>query len=67
MYAFAKLYMEPTVHVLLLRLLCLLCGTCRHGPARAAYIENFFNVVDWAQVSKNYEAAKAGKIQSIVE
>lgn len=39
----------------------------RHGPARAAHIEDFWRIIDWTQVSKNYASAKAGQIQSIVE
>jgi hypothetical protein len=42
------------------------CCCCRHGPKRAAYIGDFWKVVDWAQVSKNFAAAKAGKIQLMV-
>lgn len=37
-----------------------------HGPNRANYIGDFWKVVDWAQVSKNFAAAKAGKIQLMV-
>lgn len=50
----------------MLTLLLLLLLSCRHGPKRAAYIADFWKVVDWAQVSKNFAAAKAGKIQSLV-
>jgi superoxide dismutase len=40
---------------------------CRHGPKRAAYLADFWKVVDWAQVSKNFDNAKAGKVQAMVE
>jgi len=38
----------------------------KHGPKRASYIGDFWKVVDWAQVSKNFELAKAGKVQQLV-
>lgn len=40
---------------------------CRHGPKRADYIGDFWKVVNWDQVSKNFAAAKAGKVQALVE
>jgi len=39
----------------------------KHGPKRADYVTSFWSVVDWDQVSKNYAAAKAGKVQALVE
>jgi hypothetical protein len=45
---------------------CCCCFCCSHGPNRANYIGDFWKVVDWAQVSKNFAAAKAGKIQLMV-
>eukprot|EP00775_Hariotina_reticulata_P004270 gene4270-4522_t len=39
----------------------------KHGPKRAAYIKDFFTAVDWAQVSKNYDNAKAGKAEDMVK
>lgn len=51
--------------VLCCDLCCVVC--CRHGPKRAAYLADFWKVVDWSQVSKNFGNAKAGKIQSMVE
>lgn len=30
----------------------------KYGPARAEYLSNFWNVVNWDEVSKRYEAAK---------
>jgi len=38
----------------------------KHGPKRAAYLADFWKVVDWAQVSKNFAAAKAGQVQALV-
>lgn len=38
----------------------------RHGPKRAAYLGDFWKVVDWAQVSKNFAAAKAGNVKALV-
>lgn len=38
----------------------------KHGPKRAAYVGDFWKVVDWAQVSKNFELAKAGKVEQMV-
>eukprot|EP00775_Hariotina_reticulata_P004269 gene4269-4521_t len=39
----------------------------KHGPKRADYIKDFFTAVDWAQVSKNYDNAKAGKAEEMVK
>jgi Fe-Mn family superoxide dismutase len=39
----------------------------KHGPGRAKYIQDFFTAVDWEQVSKNYEYAKAGKAEEMVK
>jgi Fe-Mn family superoxide dismutase len=39
----------------------------KHGPKRAEYIKEFFTAVDWAQVSKNYDHAKAGKAEEMVK
>jgi len=39
----------------------------KHGPKRAAYIGDFWKAVDWAQVSKNFAAAKAGQVQALVK
>jgi len=47
-------------------LVWLLLVWCRHGPKRAAYVGDFWKVVDWAQVSKNFELAKAGKVEQMV-
>lgn len=30
----------------------------KHGPNKAAYLEDFFNVINWDQVNKNYLEAK---------
>jgi len=38
----------------------------KHGPKRASYIGDFWKVVNWAQVSKNFELAKAGNVQQMV-
>jgi len=38
----------------------------KHGPKRADYIGDFWKVVDWAQVSKNFASAKAGSVQALV-
>jgi len=38
----------------------------KHGPKRAAYIGDFWKVVDWAQVSKNFADAKKGNVQALV-
>lgn len=38
----------------------------KHGPKRAAYLDDFFKVVNWAQVSQNFAAAKAGKVSALV-
>lgn len=60
---------SPTFERLLTQLLLLCaaaCCCCRHGPKRAAYLADFWKVVDWAQVSKNFAAAKAGTIQALV-
>ncbi|MDQ4075875.1 MAG: superoxide dismutase [Chloroflexota bacterium] len=32
----------------------------KYGPARAEYATNWWNVVDWNEVSRRYEAAKSG-------
>lgn len=42
------------------------CPPCRHGPKRADYITDFWKVVNWAQVSKNFAAAKKGDVQAMV-
>lgn len=43
-----------------------LCCSCRHGPKRPAYLEAFWQVLSWQQVSKNYASAVAGDINTIV-
>lgn len=40
---------------------------CRHQNVRANYITEFWKVVDWTVVSKNFAAAQAGNVQSMVE
>ncbi|KAI8464880.1 MAG: Manganese/iron superoxide dismutase [Monoraphidium minutum] len=37
-----------------------------HGPARKDYVDAFWGVVNWAQVSKNYAAAIANRPNQIV-
>lgn len=37
----------------------------RHGPARANYLKDWWRVVNWQQVSRNYAAAVAGKPELI--
>lgn len=34
---------------------------CRHGPKRPAYLEAFWKVVNWEQVSTNYDRAGKGE------
>jgi hypothetical protein len=38
----------------------LLVECCRHGPKRPAYLEAIWKVVNWQQVSKNYDSAVQG-------
>lgn len=37
----------------------------KHGPGRAAYLSDWWTVVNWQQVSKNYASAMAGKPEEI--
>jgi len=37
----------------------------KHGPKRAKYVEDWWKVVNWSQVSKNLESAKAKKFAEI--
>lgn len=37
-----------------------------HGPARKDYLQSFWDVANWAQVSANYGSALAGKVGDIV-
>jgi hypothetical protein len=34
---------------------------CRNGPKRPAYLESFWKVLNWQQVSKNYDSAVQGE------
>jgi Fe-Mn family superoxide dismutase len=38
----------------------------KHGPKRAAYLSDFWTAVNWQQVSKNFDQAKAGKAEAMV-
>ncbi|KAF5831406.1 superoxide dismutase [Dunaliella salina] len=37
-----------------------------YGPTKPKFTEDFWQVVDWKQVNKNYQAAKKGKIEDLV-
>ncbi|GBF90765.1 hypothetical protein Rsub_03066 [Raphidocelis subcapitata] len=37
-----------------------------HGPARKDYVDNYWSVVNWPQVSANFGSAQSGKIDDIV-
>uniref|UniRef100_A0A7S3VH45 superoxide dismutase n=2 Tax=Dunaliella tertiolecta TaxID=3047 RepID=A0A7S3VH45_DUNTE len=37
-----------------------------YGPMKPKFTEDFWHVVDWDQVSKNYQAAKKGNIEDLI-
>lgn len=37
----------------------------KYGPERKQYLKNFWDIVNWNQVSKNFEYAMEGKIDDI--
>jgi hypothetical protein len=44
----------------------LVSAVCRHGPKRPDYLADFWKVLSWQAVSRNYAAAAAGNINALV-